>query len=86
MLHRQKRKVNIYLTYKGKGNSLRMRSRLSPGSGTACGWTALRSVQPERMVQRRKYEMDDLLPWSEEMKPWFPAVCVLRTTALNIGG
>lgn len=28
----------------------------------------------ERLMQRKDFEIDDLLPWSEEMKPWFSAV------------
>ena len=31
----------------------------------------LLSVLPERVAQRKDFEMDDLLPWSEEMKSWF---------------
>ena len=34
----------------------------------------LLSVLPERVAQRKDFEMDDLLPWSEEMKSWFSAV------------
>ena len=34
----------------------------------------LLSVFPERVAQRKDFEMDDLLPWSEEMKSWFSAV------------
>ena len=32
------------------------------------------SVLPERAEQRKDFEIDDLLPWSEEMKSWFSAV------------
>ena len=34
----------------------------------------LLSVLPERAEQDKDFEMDDLLPWSEEMKSWFSAV------------
>ena len=34
----------------------------------------LLSILPERAEQRKDFEMDDLLPWSEEMKSWFSAV------------
>lgn len=34
----------------------------------------LLSVFPERVAQRKDFEMDDLLPWSGEMKSWFSAV------------
>ena len=34
----------------------------------------LLSILPERAEQRKDFEMDDLLPWSEEMKSWFTAV------------
>ena len=34
----------------------------------------LPSVFPERVAQRKDFEMDDLLPWSGEMKSWFSAV------------
>lgn len=34
----------------------------------------LLSLLPERAEQRKDFEMDDLLPWSEEMKSWFSAV------------
>ncbi len=40
----------------------------------------LLSVLPERAEQDKDFEMDDLLPWSEEMKSWFSAVCVPGTT------
>ena len=33
----------------------------------------LLSVLPERVAQRKDFEMDDLLPWSGEMKSWFSA-------------
>ena len=29
---------------------------------------------PERAEQSKDFEIDDLLPWSEEMKSWFSAV------------
>ena len=34
----------------------------------------LLSVLPERAEQRKDFEIDDLFPWSEEMKSWFSAV------------
>ena len=34
----------------------------------------LLSVLPERAEQNKDFKMDDLLPWSEEMKSWFSAV------------
>lgn len=34
----------------------------------------LLSILPERTEQSKDFEMDDLLPWSEKMKSWFPAV------------
>ena len=34
----------------------------------------LLSVLPERAEQHKDFEIDDLLPWSEEMKSWFSAV------------
>ncbi len=34
----------------------------------------LLSIMPERTEQNKDFEMDDLLPWSEEMKSWFSAV------------
>ena len=34
----------------------------------------LLSLLPERAEQNKDFEMDDLLPWSEEMKSWFSAV------------
>ena len=34
----------------------------------------LLSIMPERAEQNKDFEMDDLLPWSEEMKSWFSAV------------
>ena len=34
----------------------------------------LLSVLPERAEQDKDFEMDDLLPWSEEMESWFSAV------------
>ena len=32
------------------------------------------SILPECAEQNKDFEMDDLLPWSEEMKSWFSAV------------
>ena len=34
----------------------------------------LLSVLPERAEQSKDFELDDLLPWSEEMRLWFSAV------------
>ena len=34
----------------------------------------LLSVLPERAERSKDFELDDLLPWSEEMRSWFPAV------------
>ena len=34
----------------------------------------LLSLLPQRAEQNKDFEMDDLLPWSEEMKSWFSAV------------
>lgn len=34
----------------------------------------LLSVLPERTEQSKDFEIDNLLPWSEEMKSWFSAV------------
>ena len=34
----------------------------------------LLSILPERAEQSKDFEIDDLLPWSEEMKSWFSAV------------
>lgn len=34
----------------------------------------LLSVLPERAEQSKDFEVDDLLPWSEEMRSWFSAV------------
>ena len=41
----------------------------------------LLSILPERAERNKDFEVDDLLPWSEEMKSWFSAVRVLGTTA-----
>ena len=41
---------------------------------------------PERAERNKGFEIDDLRPWSEEMKPWFSAVCVLGTTAFSVSG
>ena len=32
------------------------------------------SILPERAEQSKDFEIEDLLPWSEEMKSWFSAV------------
>ena len=34
----------------------------------------LLSILPERAERSKNFEIDDLLPWSEEMKSWFSAV------------
>ena len=34
----------------------------------------LLSILPERTERNKDFEVDDLLPWSEEMKSWFSAV------------
>ena len=34
----------------------------------------LLSILPERVERNKDFEVDDLLPWSEEMKSWFSAV------------
>ena len=34
----------------------------------------LLSILPQRAEQNKDFKMDDLLPWSEEMKSWFSAV------------
>ena len=34
----------------------------------------LLSILPERAERNKDFEVDDLLPWSEEMKLWFSAV------------
>ena len=34
----------------------------------------LLSILPERAARNKEFEVDDLLPWSEEMKSWFSAV------------
>ena len=34
----------------------------------------LLSILPERTERNKDFEIDDLLPWSEEMKSWFSAV------------
>ncbi len=34
----------------------------------------LLSILPERAEWNKDFEVDDLLPWSEEMKSWFSAV------------
>ena len=34
----------------------------------------LLSILPQRAEQNKDFEMDDLLPWSGEMKSWFSAV------------
>lgn len=48
----------------GKANSLRLDDYL----------LHLLSIMPERAEQNKDFKMDDLLPWSEEMKSWFSAV------------
>lgn len=34
----------------------------------------LLSILPKRAERNKDFEVDDLLPWSEEMKSWFSAV------------
>ena len=34
----------------------------------------LLSILPERAERNKDFEIDDLFPWSEEMKSWFSAV------------
>ena len=34
----------------------------------------LLSILPDRAERNKDFEVDDLLPWSEEMKSWFSAV------------
>ena len=46
----------------------------------------LLSILPERAERNKDFEVDDLLPWSEEMKSWFSAVRVLGTTAFLYRG
>ena len=53
-----------FLQETAKANSLRLDDYL----------LHLLSVFPERVAQRKDFEMDDLLPWSGEMKSWFSAV------------
>ena len=43
----------------------------------------LLSISPERAERNKDFEVDDLLPWSEEMKSWFLAVWVLGTTTFS---
>ena len=38
------------------------------------GLLHLLSILPERAERNKEFEVDDLLPWSEEMKSWFSAV------------
>ena len=47
-----------------KANSLRLEDDL----------LHLLSILPERAERNKDFEVDDLLPWSEKMKSWFPAV------------
>ena len=47
-----------------------------PTVGNA-SWTSgkkMGEILPERAGQNKDFEVDDLLPWSEEMKSWFSAV------------
>ena len=46
----------------------------------------LLSILPERAEQSKDFDMDDLLPWSEEMKSWFSAVRVPETTTFLYRG
>ena len=52
------------LMEKAKANSLRLDDYL----------LHLLSILPERAERNKDFEVDDLLPWSEEMKSWFSAV------------
>ena len=52
------------LMEKAKANSLRLDDYL----------LHLLSILPERAERNKDFEIDDLLPWSEEMKSWFSAV------------
>ena len=52
------------LMEKAKANSLRLDGYL----------LHLLSILPERAERNKDFEVDDLLPWSEEMKSWFSAV------------
>ena len=38
------------------------------------GMVPVLSILPERAERNKDFEVDDLLPWSEEMKSWFSAV------------
>ena len=46
----------------------------------------LLSILPERAERNKDFEVDDLLPWSEEMKSWFSAVWALGITAFLYRG
>ena len=43
-------------------------------------------ILPERAEWNKDIEVDDLLPWSEEMKSWFSAGGVPGTTAFLYRG
>ena len=63
--HRPKASAIIYsLMETAKANSLRMDDYL----------LHLLSVLPERAERSKDFQVDDLLPWSDEMKSWFSAV------------
>ena len=44
------------------------------GKGKTAYLLHLLSILPERAERNKDFEVDDLLPWSEEMKSWFSAV------------
>ena len=46
----------------------------------------LLSILPEREERNKDFEIDDLLPWSEEMRSWFSAVWMLGTAAFLYQG
>ena len=63
--HRPKASAIIYsLMETAKANSLRLDDYL----------LHLLSVLPERAERSKDFQVDDLLPWSDEMKSWFSAV------------
>ena len=44
------------------------------GGQSVSAWAPVLDILPERAEQNKDFEVDDLLPWSEEMKSWFSAV------------
>ena len=63
--HRPKASAIIYsLMETAQANSLRLDDYL----------LHLLSVLPERAERSKDFQVDDLLPWSDEMKSWFSAV------------